>query len=821
MFLQNLTADLRCALRSLTKNAAFSISAIAALALGIGISTAIYSLARTVVISPLPFPNADRLVQINTVSRKTGEIGNWAWYADVCDWRAGTRTLEGIGAYRFALLDLPGDPPAALYGARITSNLFPVLGVAPALGRNFLPQEDQPGHGQEVILSDSLWRNRFGADRNIVGKSIRLIGQPESDQYIVTGVMPPGFNFPLTIPTSVNPPTRQMAFWIPLAKQPSRTDVTYVIPVGLLHAGASVAQAQSNLSSVAAQLEREYPDTNLGRGAQVTSLKDQLLGRAKIALILLLGAIGAVLLITCANLANLLLSRVLSRTRESGIRLALGASRLRLLQQWMAESLLLSILGGLGSVAVAKAALHVLLQLAPQAIPRISETRIDAGSLIFAVLASIFAGLLVGNLPALAAAGTDIQTALSSTSNRATAHSGRVRARDLLIVAEVSLAVVLALGASLLVKSFLRLTSVDPGFSRDHVAMALIVLIDRNYPDLSSRVTFMQKLLEELKTAPNIISAGVVDGTPLSGNITGSYVRVSGKPSAERGENRAAAEIFSASPGYLSTMGIRLLRGRYLNEHDSTTRNPVAIINRAAAEAFWPSHDPLGKRISFDVGKAKPVERAIVGVVADTRDANIDQPVRPALYVPMEQGIAYPQMVVTRVSSGISNRTSAQIIRRAVASIDKNQPVFLVTSMEDLYNNSIAERRFTTFILTALGFVALGLAALGVYGIISYSAKQRTREIGIRSALGAQRMQIVCLVLSRGMFLSVAGIGIGLTAGLLMTRFLSSLLYGVTPNDFSSIATVVLILMTVSLLAGLLPSYRAVRGDPVKALRYE
>ncbi len=428
---------------------------------------------------------------------------------------------------------------------------------------------------------------------------------------------------------------------------------------------------------------------------------------------------------------------------------------------------------------------------------------------------------MVGNLPALAAAGTNIQAALSSASNRATAHSGRVRARDLLIVSEVSLAVVLALGASLLIKSFLRLTSVDPGFSRDHVVMALIVLVDRNYPDLPSRASFMHKLIEELKTTPGVVSAGVVDGTPLSGNISGSYVQVDGKSSAERGENRPEAEIFSASPDYPSTMGIRLLRGRYLNEHDSATHNPVAVINRAAAEAFWPNRDALGKRISFETGKGKPVERAVVGVVADTRDASIDQPLRPALYVPMEQGIGSPQMLVMRVSSGVSSRTSALAVRHAVAALDKNQPVFLVTSMEDLYNNSIAERRFPTFILTALGFFALGLAALGVYGIISYSTTQRTREIGIRSALGAKRMQIVWLVLSRGMFLSVAGIGIGLTAGLLVTRFLSSFLYKVAPNDFSTIATVVLILMSVSLLAGLLPSYRAVRVDPMNALRHE
>ncbi|HEX4808299.1 MAG TPA: ABC transporter permease [Bryobacteraceae bacterium] len=818
---ESFARDLRYALRSLGKNAGFSVIAVAALALGIGVSTAIYSLARTVVFAPLPFPNASRLVQIHTASRKTGELDNWAWYADVCDWRARNRTLETIGAYTFALLNLPGNPPAALYGASITYNLFPALGVAPRLGRNFLPQEDQPGHGQEIILSDGFWRNRFGADRNMVGKTIRLIGQRDTDQYVVVGVMAAGFNFPMTIPTSVNPPTRQMAYWIPLANRPSRADITYVIPIGLRRPGVSLAQVQNDLSAVAAQLEHEYPDTNSGRTVRVVVLKDQLLGRSKIALMLLLGAIGAVLLITCANLAHLLLSRVLSRTRESGVRLALGASRLRLLQQWMAESLLLSAFGGMGALVVARAALHVMLIVAPQGVPRILETRIDTGALIFAGLASLVAGLIVGNLPAFAAARTDIASALSSAGNRTTAHPGRVRSRDLLIVAEVSLAVVLALGAGLLVKSFLRLTSVDPGFSRDRVAIALVLLEDRNYPDLPSRVAFIHKLLEELKTKPGIISAGAVDGTPLSGNLTGSYVHIEGKPSTERGDNRLVAEIFSASPDYLSTMGIRLLRGRYLDEHDAAARYPVAVINKAAAEAFWPNQNPMGKRISFDNGSAKPVMRSVVGVVADTRDANIDQPVRPALYVPMEQGIAPPQMLVAHVRGDPSSTATAQAIRHAVSAVDKNQPVFLVTSMEDLYNNSIAERRFTTLILTVLGFLALGLAALGVYGVISYSTTQRTREIGIRAALGARRLQIVWLVLSRGMVLSLAGTAIGLTAGLLLTRYLASLLYEVTSNDSSTIAMVALIITGVSLLAGFLPSYRAVRIDPLNALHHD
>ena len=817
VLVENIARDLAYGMRSVRMNPGFSFIAIAALAVGIGSSAAIYSLARTVVIAPLPFPHADRLVQIQMASRKTDQLADWASLFDVSEWRGRNRTFDAIAGYTFALLDLPSDPPAALYGARITQDLFPALGVAPALGRNFLPEEDQPGHGQAIILSASLWKTRFAANPNIIGKTIRLAGQPESEEYVVVGVMPAGFNFPLTIPTAVNPPTRQMAYWLPLAKDPLRRDQpTFVIPIGLLRSGLPMAKAQNDLSAVAAALEREYPDTNQGRMVRVAPLQDQLLGRAKLGLILLLAAIGAVLLIVCVSLTNLLLSRVLSRSRESGVRLALGASRLRLLQQWLAESLLVAGLGGVGAIVVAKIALQKLLQIAPQAIPRIAETRIDAGVCAFIGIVAAVVGLVVGCLPALATGKTDVQTALQSSGTRLTAHAGKARARDLLIIAEVSLAVVLALGASLMAKSFWRLTSVDPGFSRNHVSMSLIILVNRNNPDLLSRVRFMHQVLDILKRAPGVISAGAVDGTPLSGNITGAFVHPEGVSPPERG---LSAEIFSASPDYLYSMGIHLLRGRSWNEHEAANGNPLAVINRAAAEAFWPHEDPIGKRISFEVGNSKLVERNVIGIVADTRDANIDQPARPALYVPMEQGPSPPQMVVVRTAHDVSDPMSAAIIRRAVTAVDKTQPVFLVTSMDDLYENSIADRRFTTFILSLLGAVALGLAGLGVYGVVAYAVAQRAREIGIRMALGAQPSEIIWLVLGHSFRLNMAGTVIGLCAGLASMRYLSTLLYDVAPNDLSTTATVVLIFIGITLLAAFLPSYRTIRFDPLNALR--
>jgi putative ABC transport system permease protein len=414
---------------------------------------------------------------------------------------------------------------------------------------------------------------------------------------------------------------------------------------------------------------------------------------------------------------------------------------------------------------------------------------------------------------------TDIQTALQNSGTRVTAHAGKARARDLLVISEVSLAVVLALGAGLLAKSFLRLTSLDPGFSRNHISMSLIILVNRNYPDLPSRVRFMHQVLDILKRVPGVISAGAVDGTPLSGNITGAFVHPEGVSSPGRGYDRLSAEIFSASPDYLYSMGIHLLRGRCWNEHEAANGNPVAVINRAASEALWPHEDPVGKRISFEVGNSKLIERNVIGIVADTRDANIDQPGRPALYVPMEQGASPPQMVVVRTANDVSGPTSAAIIRHAVTAVDKTQPIFLVTSMDDLYDNSIADRRFTTFLLSLLGAVAVGLAALGVYGVMAYAVAQRTREIGIRTALGAQPSEIIWLVLGHSLRLNMAGTAIGLCTGLASMRYLSTLLYDVAPNDLSTIATVVLIFIGTTLLAAFLPSYRTIRIDPVKALR--
>ncbi len=822
MPLNALGADLRYALRSMRKNAGFTAVAVAALGLGIGANTAIFSIARAVVLAPLPFPNADRLVEFSTVSRKTGQSDTWVSYPDVLDWRERNRSFQSIGAYSFVMLNLTGgNEPLALYGSRISYDLFPTLGVQPELGRNFLPQEDQPGHAQEIILSYDLWVNRFERDPHIIGKAIRLIGRRESEQYVAVGVMAAGFNFPLNIPSAINPPTRQMAYWIPIGVRPNRQTAgdLDVMAIGLLRSGVSIRKAQKDMASVSAGLERDYPDTNLGRGVEVSPLKDQILGRTKTALLLLLLAISTVVLITCVNIANLLLSRALGRTRETGIRLALGASRARLVQQWLTESLLISCVGGCAGLLIAYAGLGMLLSLAPQDIPRLAQVRLDFEVLLFTAGVSIFAGLFFGNLPAWSAARTGVSAALTESGIRTTADPGRVRIRDLLVLSEVALAVLLAIGAGLLVKSFAKLTRVNPGFTKNNVLVSLIILPRSRYPEEKLRAGFYRKLLDEIKTHPGVVSAGATDGIPLGGNASPVYVQIDGRSSIERGENRPSADVFSASTNYLSTMGIALLRGRYLTDEDAVNGARLVVVDQSAAQRFWPNEDAVGRRIRFEDQKGQPMDWEVVGVVEATRDRNIDGPAVPTVYVPLEKGLAPPQFLAVRTRGKAYSMAAA--IRQAVEAVDRDQPVFLVTSMEDIYNNSISDRRFTAFVLSILGLLATGLAALGVYGVISYSAAQRTKEIGIRRALGAQRIEIVQLVVSDGALLSGAGIGIGMVAGMVLTRFLSSLLYEVTPTDPWIIGGVALMVAAIALIAAYLPCYRAMKIQPMTALRHE
>ena len=818
----HITHDVRYGLRMLRKTPGFTAVAVVTLALGIGANTAIFSVVRAVLLPPLPFANADRLVQIQARDRKTGLPANWVAYRDVADWRGQNRSLEGIGAYGGALLNLTAEgQPNALYGARVSADMLPLLGVPPLLGRFILPEEDQPGHDQVIVLSYDLWQRHFAADRRIVGRAIRLTGQRTGD-YIVAGVMPRGFNFPFNIPSAVRLPTQQMAYWIPFGVDPLRQsrDGMRCMVVGRLRPGVSVAQAQADLDAVAARIARESPETNTGVGVRVVPFAHYVMGRARPAMLIMLGAVGLLVLIACANIANLLLARAMHRRRETGIRLALGAGRRRLLRQWITESLLLAAAGGGAGLLLAAASLRFLIGLAPQDVPRLAETRLDGAVLAFTAGLSLLAGLLFGVFPAWLAAGTDPQDALGNGGARGTATGsgpGCSRVRDLLIVAEVALSVLLTIGAGLLAKSFVRLLRVDPGFHAGRAVTAIIVLPQSRYPDWASHVAFYHKLLDRVRDLPGVQSAGAVNGVPLSGNITGAYVALEGHPSAAEGTSRPSAEVFAVSPDYLPTMGISLLAGRELTRQDAASGLRPAVINDLAAQRFWPQGNPLGKRVSVNKDNGREVWRQVVGVVKTTHDQSLDLPAQPAVYIPMEQAFEPPQFLAVRTSLPMAE-IGAQL-RQAVAAVDRDQPIYVINAMQELLDNSRAPRRFAAFILALFGALALVLAAAGIYGVASYSVSRRTQEIGLRVALGAGRRDILRLIVGHGIRLIAIGIIVGLTGALALTRSLASLLYGVGSTDPATFGGAPLVLAAAGLAACYIPARRAAKVDPSVALR--
>jgi putative ABC transport system permease protein len=798
----------------------FTLVAVITLALGIGANTAIFSVVRAVLLPPMPFADPGRLVEIQLRDRETGEPANWVAMRDVADWRAQTRGFESIGAYGGALLNLTAaGQPSALYGARVSANLLPLLGVPPLKGRYFVPAEDQPGRDQVIVLSYDLWQRHFAAERAIVGRTIRLTGAHTED-YTVVGVMPRGFNFPLGIPSAVSMPTRQMAYWIPFGVDPLRQsrDGMRCMVVGRLKLGVSPAQAQADLDAAAARIARESPQTNTGVGVRVVPFAHYVMGRARPAMLVMLGAVGLLALLASANIANLLLARAIDRRRETGIRLALGADRRRLLRQWITESLLLAAVGGGAGLLLARSSLRFLIHLAPQNIPRLTETRMDGMVLAFTVGLSLLAGLLFGAFPAWLAAGTDPQEALAEGGARGTAGPGRSRARDLLIVGEVAVSVLLTIGAGLLVKSFVRLLREDPGFRPDRVVTAIVILPQSRYPDiLSSHLVFYRKLLDGLRNLPGVESAGAANGVPLSGNITGAYVTVEGHRSIGMGTSRPSTEVFAASPDYLPTMGIALLAGRELIPADASSGLHPAVINDLAAGRFWPHESALGKRISVNQDHGREIWRQVVGIAKTTHDQSLDLPAQPAVYLPMEQAFEPPQFLAVRTNLPIAEISAR--LRQAVAAVDKEQPVYVVNAMQELLDNSVAPRRFAAVMLAVFGALALVLAAAGIYGVASYSVSRRTREIGVRMALGAQRGDVLRLVIGRGIRLTSIGIVLGLGGALAVTRALSSLLYGVAATDPLTFACVPVVLAAVSLGACYIPARRASRVDPMAALR--
>ncbi len=809
--------DFRYGLRTLRRSPGFTAAAVLTLALGIGSNTAVFTLVRAVLLGGLPFRQPDRLVALEMINSRTGELAPGMNWRDAADIRDQNHTLVGLGLQGFAMLNFShGDYPEALYGARVSSGVLPLLGIQPHLGRWFAASEDSPGAPHVILLSDSLWRSRFGADPSIVGKAVPLVGQ-NAREWLVIGVMPPEFNFPAAIHAAALP-TRQMAFWIPLdIDPPDLTRQTFSgTVIARLRDGVSLSAAQADLSGIAARLTREYPATNSNRGVRVVPLAESVIGRSRATMLIVFAATGLVVLIGCVNIAGLLLVRAAARARETAIRQALGASRSRLLRQWTTEALLIAALGGVAGALLAAASRNVVVALAPPDLPGLARVRIDGVVLAFTAAVSTFAGLLFGVAPAWQSARANPQSALSG--GRGTVGPRRGWG-GLLVTAEVALAVLLTIAAGLLMKSLAHLLAVDLGYQPAHVLTAVVGnLPPERYGAFSAKVEFYHRVLEEVRAIPGVESAGAVIGVPLSGNFPARLLRIEGAPETS-GDARPKAEIVPASEGYLKTIGIPVLRGREWTAEEVAAGRRLALINEVAAGRFWPGRDPIGKRFSLDVQPGPPWLE-VIGIVKATHEDSPDQPPSPAIYLPMEQAQPFfVQFLAVRTTAGAAQ--FSEPLRRAVAHVDKDQPVFLVASMQSLLDTATSGRRFATVTLGIFATLSLIMAAAGIYGVASYSVARRTQEIGVRMALGATRSQVARLILGRGLAQAGAGIALGCCAAWPLTRILASLLYGVAATDPAIFLSVPAMLLVVELAACYVPARRAMRVDPGAALRME
>jgi putative ABC transport system permease protein len=787
------------------KSRAFTIVAVLALALGIGANSAIFSVVNSVLLKPLPFDEPDRLLMVWETSINRGQSKTPASAPNFIDWQNQNTVFEHVAAFDGSSYILTGGAePERIPGTRVSASLFPLLRVNPVIGRSFTPEDDKEGASPVVIISHNFWKQRFDSDMNLEGKTLVLEGKIHS----VVGVMPPGFQFY----------NIESELWTPFAftaDDLSSRGAHYMGVVARLNPGVTKEQAQDDMGGIANRLAEQYPDTNGGRGINLVSLHEQLVGDVRPALLVLLGAVGFVLLIACANVANLLLARAASRHKEVAIRMALGARRSRLIRQLLTESILLAIIGGGFGLLLALWGVDLLTALAPESLQSVKGVGMDSRVFGFTLIISILTGVLFGLAPALQASKPDLNESLKE-GGRTSADSRRNRFRTMLVVSEVSLSLVLLICAGLMVMSFSRLLQVSPGFNPDNVLTMGLSLPDTRYKEPEQWSAFHRHVLERVKVLPGIQSAGIITNLPFGdGNMSLTFRRTDGPPMLP---SEQPATIFHAnSPGYFQTMGIPLLKGRDFTEQDAEKAPPVLIINETMARQHFAGEDPIGK--TMIVGYGAPVPREIIGIVGDVKHAGLTKDLKVEMYSPCDQTPLPFITLVVRSTSDTAGLLAA--IRREVQAVDKDQPLASVRTMSERISNSIAQPRFYTLLLSMFAIVALMLAAVGIYGVMSYSVTQRTREIGIRMALGADRRNIVKMVIRQGMTPAVIGVAIGLGAAFLLTRFMASLLFAVSATDPLTFAAISLLLAAVALAACYIPARRATKVDPMVALRYE
>ena len=808
-WLEYFVQDIRFGLRMLARNPGFTAVAVITLALGIGANTAIFSVVNAVLLKPLPYADPDRLAVI-WVTEPSGPGGLFPDTSpDFRDWQVMNHSFEGMSAITGAGTTLTGSgEPLQLRGLSVSPNTFQLLGAQPQFGRSFSPDEGPSGHNHVVILSYGLWQSAFGGQKNIVGSKVTMDGEA----YDVVGVMPKDLRFPTVW-------GRNPQFWAPITmdapKWKAERGNHWFWVLARMKKSVTLNQAAAEMVTISAQLAQQYPQTNTGVSARVKSLHEQLTGNVSEVLWVLFAAVGFLLLIACANVANLLLTKSVGRQREIAIRLAVGAGARRLMRQLLTESVLLFLLGGVAGLAVGMAALRLLLRAAPTGyIPEVISVHLDSRVFGFTFLVAFVTGTLAGLIPALHATRVSFSETLKESGSAVAASHGL--ARGLLTAGEIAIALVMLVGAGLATRSLIRLLGVQLGFDPRQVVAGRISLPDSRYPKEPQQTAFFRNLLDRVQALPGVVSAGAASELPLDGGSNGAVV-IEGQPAPKDVWSSPLVELCIVSPNYFRTMRIPLLSGRDVAETDTPDTPPVAVINETMAHRFWPHQDAVGRRFKHNDPDAKWV--TVIGVVGDVREFGLAEPAIPEAYYPESQRVYSDLVLVARAANDPQGQVPA--IRNALHGLDKDLPWYGVQNLQDMVLDSSREKRFVALLLALFAALALALASVGIYGVVSYSVSQRTREIGIRMAFGAEVRDVLGMVLREGLRLVIAGVAVGLLGAWALSRYLTSILYDVRATDPLTYILVALLMTAVALVACLVPARRATKVDPMVALRYE